>query len=153
MFRHLALISLCALTLMVPSGLASADAASPSAVSDPDVEPPVTPADFTIIARAREILNSEDAWNRADNRICPTDAKKFSLYCALQRATLDVNGSFSHRGSAMQQARFVVDDLTSDRDYKHRLMDYNNDPTTTLADIRHVLDLTEARIKYKLKAL
>ena len=59
---------------------------------NPEARPPVTKADVQIVKRARKILNSESKWNRADNRICPTDAKTFSLYCALEKATKEVTG-------------------------------------------------------------
>src|SRR5579862_5557405 len=107
---------------------------------DSDVRPPVAPSDLRIVDRAGQILDSEAKWNRKDNRKCPGDAKTFSLYCALEKATKEIDGEFEHRGAAMQEARFVVDEITKERDYHHRLMDYNNDPPTTLADIHRVLD-------------
>jgi hypothetical protein len=72
--------------------------------NDSDVRPPVTKDDVRIVQRARQILNSPEKWNRADNRICPAEAKAFSLYCALEKATDEVSGNFKHRGAAMQEA-------------------------------------------------
>jgi hypothetical protein len=118
----------------------------------PDARPPVTSADVRIVQRAREILNSPSKWNRADTRVCPTDAKTFSLYCALERATNEVSGKFEHRGAAMQEARFVIDDIAPNRKiYHHRLMDYNNDPTTTFADVQKFFRLLEDRISTRLR--
>ena len=62
--------------------------------SGPDVGPPVTEADVRIVRRAREILKSPSNWNRPDSRICPPEATTFSLYCALERATIEVGGKF-----------------------------------------------------------
>src|ERR1700679_4148837 len=46
--------------------------------------------------------------------------------------TDEVSGRFEHRGAAMQEARFVIDEIAPHaRSYEHRLMGYNNDPTTT----------------------
>src|ERR1051325_9994081 len=86
------------------------DPSQSGAVNDSQVRPPVTKADVEIVRRARQILNSAAKWNREDNRICPADVKKFSLYCALEKATAEISGSFEHRGAAMQEARFVIDD-------------------------------------------
>src|SRR5262245_22969395 len=119
---------------------------------DSNVRPPVTKADLQIVKRAREILDSPSKWNRADNRECPAEAKTFSLYCALQKATIEVSGSAEHRGAALQEARFVIDEIAGDREYKHRLMNYNHDPTTTFADIQDVLRITESLITLRLKA-
>ena len=119
---------------------------------DSKVRPPVTTADLQIVKRALEILDSPAKWNRADNRICPAEAKTVSLYCALQMATVAVGGKAEHRGAALQEARFVIDEVAADRNYEHRLMNYNNDPTTTFADVQEVLHITESLIKLRLKA-
>jgi hypothetical protein len=119
---------------------------------DPDARPPVTKADVRIVQRAREVLNSQSKWNRADTRVCPADAKTFSLYCALEKATDEVSGKFEHRGAAMQEARFVIDEIAPNRkNYHHRLMDYNNDPTTTFADTQKFFRLLEDRITRRLR--
>jgi len=110
------------------------------------VRPPASDDDLRIVQRARQILGSEASWNRADNRQCPPTAKTLSLYCALEKATQDVTGTFEHRGLVMEDARKVIEENMTKKDYGHRLMGYNNDPTTTFADIQKVLRLTEERI-------
>jgi hypothetical protein len=101
--------------------------------------------------RARAILDSPAKWNRADNRQCPAGAKTFSLYCALEMAMVEVGGKAEHRGAALQEARFVIDEIAADRDYEHRLMGYNNDPTTTFHDIQEVFSIVERLIALRLK--
>jgi hypothetical protein len=134
------------------NGCAHHDGVAADAGAGPDAKPPVTDADLRIVKRAREILDSPAKWNRADTRICPRNAKTFSLYCALEEATIQVSGDFAHRGAAMQEARFVIDEIVPNRaSYEHRLMGYNNDPTTTFADIQRVFDLMAERIEKKLK--
>ena len=132
-----------AVTLLTAMGMKAQD--------DSQVRPPVSKADIQIVKRAREILSSPAEWNRADTRECPAEEKTFSLYCALEKATEEVSAHFEHRGAAMQEARFVIDDIAPNRDYNHRLMDYNNDPTTTFADIQKVFTLLEARIAARLR--
>jgi hypothetical protein len=123
-----------------------------SMADDPEARPPVTKADVQIVQRAREILDSESKWNRADTRVCPADAKTFSLYCALEMATDQVSGKFEHRGAAMQEARFVIDEIAPNRkNYEHRLMDYNNDPTTTFADVQNFFQILKDRVARRLK--
>jgi hypothetical protein len=115
--------------------------------------PPVSKSDIEIVERARQILSSPEKWNRADNRICPDSETEFSLYCALEKATQDVTADFAHRGAAMQEARFVIDDDLAPRNkYKHRLMNYNNDPKTTFVDVQRFFDLLQARIERRLNA-
>jgi TonB family protein len=120
--------------------------------NNPRPRPVLTADDLRIVPRAREILHSEAVWNRADTRECPPDLKTFSLYCALEKATRDVTGSFEHRGIVMEEARAAIDEITHNKDYEHRLMGYNNDPGTTFADIRNVLRITEERLARRWKA-
>ncbi len=138
--------------LLLPfAAVAQAPATPPAATDDSDVRPPVTPADLQIVQRARQLLDSPAKWNRADNRKCPADAKTFSLYCALETATVQSGRNFEHRGAALQEMRFVIDEITAERNYDHRLMDYNNDPATTFADIVEVFRITESLITLRLE--
>jgi len=130
--------------------VASAQSALPATSDDSEVRPPVTSVDLGIVRRAREIMASAAVWNRADNRQCPPVATTFSLYCALQKATIEAGRTFEHRGAALQEVRFVVDEVSADRDYDHRLMDYNNDPRTSLADVQQVLHIAEELIALRL---
>jgi hypothetical protein len=125
--------------------------AKPANPDDSEARPPVTQADLRIVERAREILDSTAKWNRADTRVCPATAKTFSLYCALEKATEEVSGEFKHRGAAMQEARFVIDDIAPDaKTYHHRLMGYNNNPATTFADIQKFFRLLDESIAKRL---
>jgi hypothetical protein len=121
------------------------------ASDDSDAMPPVAKVDLEIVRRAREILDSPSKWNRADNRICPETAKTFSLYCALEKATTDESGSFAHRGAAMQEARFVIEEIAPNVNYyEHWLRDYNNDPTTTFAGVQKFFDVLQDHIAKRL---
>jgi hypothetical protein len=119
--------------------------------NDSNVRPPVTKGDLLIIQRADQILNSESVWDRHDTRECPDAAKTLSLYCALEKATKEVGKEFEHRGAVLQEARFVIDEIAPNRNYGHRLMDYNNDPTTRFSDIKRVIRLTQERVETRLK--
>lgn len=121
---------------------------------------PVTVQDLQTLERASELLGSESAWNRNDDRRCADDEamQRRSLYCALQRASADVYGSHDpykvadHRRVALQEVRFAVEEATRGRELNHRLMDFNNLPETTLADIKHVLAQATARVRARLSA-
>jgi hypothetical protein len=116
-----------------------------------DANPPVSEGDIRIVQRAREILSSPAKWNRFDNRECPANQKTYSLYCALEKATEEVSHKFVQRGAAMQQARFVIDEvLAKGNHYQHRLKDFNNDPRTTFADVQEFFSLIEERIRQRL---
>ncbi|HEY4130512.1 MAG TPA: hypothetical protein VGM50_07830 [Gemmatimonadaceae bacterium] len=103
--------------------------------------------DREIVKRADALLSSDAVWNRADDRKCPPEATTWSIYCALEHATREVTGGFHHRRPALELVRVLVEDRTKGRNYNHRLMDYNNDPTTHLADVRSLFADALARIK------
>jgi hypothetical protein len=92
--------------------------------------------DRAIVRRAAAILSTVAVWNRADDRKCPNAATTWSIYCAMEKATIGVTGGFAHRRPALEVVRTVVDERTAHRNYDHRLMDYNNDPRTQLNDVK-----------------
>ena len=103
--------------------------------------------DRDIIRRASMTLSSDALWNRQDNRRCPKDAPTRSIYCAMIDATTEVTGGLHHRRPAMEVVRTIVDERSAGRKYEHRLMDYNNDPTTTLADVQSLFAEALRRMK------
>lgn len=114
---------------------------SPGAMVPPDA------LDAAILRRARELLADESVWDRADDRDCEPADTRFSLYCALHRASLEEAGGFHHRRPALEAVRAVVDKRSAGRSYEHRLREWNNDPRTTLADIHAVIDEALAGIE------
>lgn len=114
---------------------------------DQKEEVPPNDVDRQIIERAAAYITSDAVWNRADNRKCPAGAKTVSIYCAEERATIEVAGAFHHRRPALELVRIIVEERTKDKKYQHRLMDYNNDPMTSLADVKSLFAEALARIK------
>jgi len=108
---------------------------------------PPTQDDLQILARAKALIPNEAAWNRQDTRDCPAGATKYSLFCALRKATEDVSGGVHYRQPALQAVREVVRQVAGDKIKKHRLMEYNNSPQTSLDDIYLVLDSARARME------
>jgi hypothetical protein len=113
---------------------------------------PVSEEDLRILLRTEELLKDESHWNRQDERWCVDDEKtgKRSLFCALQQATVEVLGTYRHRQAALEHVRLVIMELTPNAGYSHRLMDYNNDPGTTHADIRRVLETALVEVRSKM---
>jgi hypothetical protein len=98
-----------------------------------------TANDIAIIARASQKLPNEAVWNKNDNRQCPTGQAKISLFCALQNATTEVSGGIHYRQPALQAVREVLNTVDPTRIKTHRIMDFNNHPDTTLAEIHSLL--------------
>ena len=112
------------------------DSASLTFDFDPVREAAPSDLDRQIVRRADAILSDASVWNRADDRNCPAAATKWSIYCAMIRATAEIAGAPHHRRPAMQVVRHIIDERSVGRNYPHRLMFYNNDPRTTEADLR-----------------
>ena len=112
---------------------------------------PPTPDDIRIIQRAEALLLNETVWNREDNRTCPDNPQKWSLFCALQQATQEISGGVHYRQPALQMVREVLNEVGGNRLGKHRLMDYNNHPDTTLSEIHGLLDTAQARLEKRVR--
>jgi len=113
---------------------------------DTSAEVPPSPLDVEIIRRADLVLSSNAVWNRADDRRCPARATTWSIYCALDRAAVAATCGTHHRRPAMEAVRVIVDERAANRNYHHHLMDYNNDSTTTLADVHSLFHEALARV-------
>jgi hypothetical protein len=116
-----------------------------------DRDRPTTRDDLLILKRADEILSDETKWNRKDDRTCRKEDKAWSLFCALQKASVEVLGKYDHRRVALQEVRFAIEDVTKGREFDHRLMDYNNLPTTEFKDIKQVLKMAADKVAARLK--
>jgi len=104
------------------------------------------PLDRAILKRADVILSAANLWSRADDRKCLPTATSWSIYCAAERATIEITGGFHHRRPAMELVRQIVDERSKGRSYHHRLMEYNNDASTTLADVHSLFAEAIGRI-------
>ncbi|HWE44947.1 MAG TPA: hypothetical protein VG407_02875 [Caulobacteraceae bacterium] len=104
------------------------------------------PLDERILMRAIQISRQGADWNRKDNRRCE-DTTHWSIYCAMDQATAEVTGAHDHRRPAMEVVRLLVEARTKHKAYAHRLMDYNNDPATTLTDVQSLFEDALQRVR------
>ncbi len=114
-------------------------------------EKPATPEDLRILDRAQTLLANENNWNRHDTRDCPAKETRLSLFCALKAASIEVMGEYDHRLLALEEVRMAIEEVSGGREFEHRLMDFNNLPETSLADIHKVLALARGRVAAKLR--
>ena len=112
-------------------------------------EQPVSNEDLQILQSAREILSDESKWNSDDYRVCNEYDTKWSLFCALKKATIETLGEYDHRRVALMEVRWIIHKLMEGEDFKHRLMDFNN--TREFDDIIKVLDESIQKVQVKLK--
>lgn len=102
--------------------------------------------DQKIVQRAAALLSNTAVWNRQDDRKCPAEAATLSIYCAMEKVTIQVTGGFSHARPALQVVRDIIADRSVGRQYQHLLMDYNNDPRTQLSDVQSIFKEAFARM-------
>ena len=112
---------------------------------------PPTGDDIRIIQRAMALVSDVRAWNRQDNRICAPNPQMWSVFCALTQATVEVSGGVHYRQPALQAVREVLNEVGGNRLNKHRLMDYNNHPDTTLEEIHSLLRTAQTRLEQRLR--
>jgi len=108
----------------------------------------VSQIDLDILVRVKALLADQGQWARDGHARCePTSSR--SLFCALKIAQMEITGTYDHRLPAMQEVRFVIDDLFPERWTAHRLMEFNAHPQTTFADVRLVLDTAISTVQAK----
>ncbi len=120
--------------------------------TSPDLErrdQPVTSEDLLILQRAAEILNDKAVWDRNDDRICNEEDTTWSLFCALQKASIEILGEYQHRRISLQEVRFAIEDVSGGEEYAHRLKDFNN--TRSYEEVLRVLVIATERVESRLQ--
>lgn len=109
----------------------------------------VSEVDLSILEKADELLSNETQWDKSSARKCG-DSHKLSLYCALEKASIEILGKYVHRQAGLQEVRFVIDDKYKNRWRVHRLSDFNVHPDTTFYDVKAVLKEAISTVEDKL---
>jgi hypothetical protein len=110
-----------------------------------------TADDVAIIDRAIALIPHPQQWNKDDNRQCAAAAQKLSLFCSLMQATTEIAGGVHYRQPAMQAVREELNLVDASRIKTHRIMDYNNHPDTTLAEVHALLSRAKLRVQGQLR--
>jgi hypothetical protein len=63
------------------------------------------------------------------------------------QATTEISGGIHYRQPALQAVREVLNEVGGSRLGKHRLMDYNNHPDTTLQEVHQLLRTAQTRVE------
>jgi hypothetical protein len=108
--------------------------------------------DIQIIDRALELLNNGNNWDRSDNRVCDNSSYpyKWSLFCALHQASIDIDSEYRHLSPALQATRQAINEITHGKNYAHLLQDYNNE-AQSFDSISKVLNLAKDILRKKIK--
>src|SRR6266850_7707614 len=133
-----------------PAPYVSASAYKPTSAEAEQRDLPVTTQDLAILDQADNILSDPAKWNHRDDRICTPGDTIWSLFCALQRASVEVLGTYDHRRVALQEVRFAIEEVAPSQTFEHRLRDYNNLSTTRFEDIKAVLHVARKRVADRL---
>ena len=114
---------------------------------------PASETDIAILDRARQILAGQEKRNQSGDRNCNDDiaAGKFSVFCALYSASIEITGVYRHRRPAMQILREVLQERYPG-EYAHRLRDINNKSNIPDEDLIEVFDLSRARLLSELQS-
>jgi hypothetical protein len=110
----------------------------------------VSQIDLDILLTADALLKDETVWRKDAVRLC-RESSDLNLYCALEKASIEVTGKYVHRQPAIQEIRFAIDDSYKDRWSVHRLADFNAHPDTSFNDVKLVIDKAIGMVKSKLR--
>jgi hypothetical protein len=100
-----------------------------------------TTNDVVILESALKRISSLPGWDRNADQDCRNDDRQqTSLFCVLWAAVELQMGRYHHAQPAMDLVRTVIAERWRDRLSGHMLMDFNNHPSTTAADMRTALE-------------
>ena len=112
--------------------------------------------DGDILGQTRAYLAEVSHWDRHDltkmdeaptkGFNCPNDVPR-SLFCALYFASVAAAGDYAHFRPAVEAVRQAIVSARGRGVYRHPLVDFNNDPRTTLQDVHAVLDMAVQLIR------
>jgi hypothetical protein len=108
--------------------------------------------DLQIVDRALSLLNNGSNWSRSDNRVCDSSSYpyKWSLFCALHQASIDLDSEYRHLRPAVQATRQAIDEATAGKKFAHMLQDFNKE-AQTFASIAGVLNRAKEIITARMK--
>ena len=100
--------------------------------------------EVNIIENTIKLLHNNNVWNKNDHRIC-TSNTTYSLFCALYRSSVDLDGEYRHLRPAV---RFVRDAIQKryPKKYDHVLVDFNNAEEITLKELHQILNLAKKNL-------
>lgn len=108
--------------------------------------PPVSEDDVVILGTALAGLGRMTHWNRQEVQNCSgTDQTNTGLFCLLYGAVEARMGRYHHRQPALELVRSAILERWRDRITSHQLVDFNNHPATTMADLKGVLQVALER--------
>lgn len=111
-----------------------------------------TAHELAILSRARALMMDGRSWNRRDNRVCDGSGYpyKWSLFCALHQASIEVDSDYRHLRPAVRAVRQAIERRSPERKYAHMLQDFNNE-AQGFAAIVDVLAAAEADLIRQLR--
>jgi hypothetical protein len=102
--------------------------------------PPTSDDDVAILRSALGGLDGIAQWNRQEVQNCSSsDQANTGFFCLLYSAVEARMGRYHHRQPALELVRAVIFERWRDRITSHQLIDFNNHPATTSADLKTVL--------------
>jgi hypothetical protein len=109
--------------------------------------------DLQILDRTLALLNNGSNWSHSDNRICDSSSYpyRWSLFCALHQASIDVDNEYRHLRPAIKAARQAIDEATSGKKFAHMLQDFNKE-AQSFESIAGVLNRAKEIIAEKIKS-
>ncbi len=100
--------------------------------------------EIKIIENTIKLLNSNQTWNKNDNRICEVNGS-YSLFCALYKSSIDIDGQYRHLRPAVKFVRDAIQKKYPKK-YDHVLVDFNNAKEITFKDLHEILKLAKENL-------
>jgi hypothetical protein len=112
---------------------------------------PVDASDLEILESTLKIFQKESRWKRKGREDCKKDLSRFTLSCALVFSSTGIKGDYVHFRPSVQEVRLAIHAVFPGRTFEHPIHQFNNDPATTIEDIRRVVRRARDRVAARLQ--
>ena len=110
----------------------------------------VEAADLEILDATLKLFEEERRWNHFGGKDCKRDRRRFTLSCALVLSSASKKNQYAHFQPAIQEVRLAIDQSRRGENLEHPVHQFNNDPKTSIDDIRKVLRIARNRVASRL---
>lgn len=100
--------------------------------------------EIKIIENTIKLMRSDTNWNKNDNRICE-DSTSYSLFCALYKSSIDIDGEYRHLRPAIKFVREAIQEKYQKK-YDHVLVDFNNAAEISITEVLEILEAARTNL-------
>jgi len=107
-------------------------------------------SDLKILEKTDALLSDSSKWNKNTNQECDVADNKYSLFCALNLASVETLGEYSSSRPSIKIVELKIKKYENRRVVRFGIIDWNDHPDTTFEELKQVLKEAIDEVKKQL---